>query len=100
MAATWYAVTDIRHGEEKDGKNVLTTFAPGQKVTGLDVDTMKTLFGNGAISKTRPDWIPDEDEDDEEPNEGNVDETPAAPKKSAPTKATPTKATPATPSNS
>jgi hypothetical protein len=47
MANTYVAVTEVRHGGE-DGK--VESFAPGEKVTGLDDDTMHELWSNGSIT--------------------------------------------------
>jgi hypothetical protein len=47
MANEFVAVTEVRHGDE-DGK--VTTFAPGDTVTGLDDDTLHGLWAAGSLT--------------------------------------------------
>jgi hypothetical protein len=96
MAKTWYAVTQIQGGvlsdaDDSESKVTPANFKPGDKITGLDIDTMKTLFNSGSISDRRPDWVPEEDESDGKgpgEDENNDETSKVPPKKSTPTKAT------------
>jgi hypothetical protein len=87
MADTFYAVTDIKHGERKEdnsaeGKYVRTTFKAGQKVTGLSKESMRELWDAGALR--RGSGADDEAQTDGEPEVGE----PSKPVKTAPVKAT------------
>jgi hypothetical protein len=44
------AVTSIRHGEvQEDGSVKSNNFEPGDDITGLDKETLKTLYESGSI---------------------------------------------------
>ena len=76
MAKAFRAATRIEHGEEKDGANQLIVFEPGDIVRGLDNETMKHLWEQGALEEAMV--VTQMDLDDEKPTAPAVASTEGA----------------------
>jgi hypothetical protein len=61
----YFAVNEIRHGEgvDGDGNPNVRVFMPGEQVTGLDVETMKSLWNAGVLTQVDPTARPADDRD-------------------------------------
>ena len=100
MAAKFYAVTDIRHGERKEdgsaeGKYTRTEFKAGDEVKGLDKETMKTLWQAGALERRGDDEETTKEGEgaEQKPTEGEAEQKPPTTPKSTGSSTSTAKAT-------
>jgi len=89
MANQFWATTKIKFGKRaedgsQEGKYESKVFEPGDEVTGLSKEDMKSLWDAGALTQTRP-------EGQEDSSEGDDEEAKGAQSTPKPTKSTPAK---------
>lgn len=94
MAGKFYAVTRIKHGKRTEndtaeGKYEQTVFEPGDEVTGLSKEDMKSLWNAGALEQREADKQESEDKDKEQEETPQDSSTPSSTPPPAPKATTP-----------